>query len=422
MTISITPVVLKHHRKPDGSYNVKLRITYGGRSKYIATTVTALPHELTRSLAFKSPDLHNRIAPVLANVREAVSRISPFELEGRDVDFVMAAIRRHLVGGSFRLDFIAYAREWAQRTKTGTTRRSYLQAVEALSRFAGGAIDVNDITRPLLLDFLDYVETAPKIHYNGKTGERVERPGTAKLPGAAAARHLAKLGKIFQEARLRYNDEDAGVILIPRNPFAAVKRPVPKSTGGQKALAPEVIQRIIDARPANRAIREALDVFLLSFVTMGANLADLHEAKKLPAGAEWWTYERRKTRTRRLDRAEIRVKILPEVSAIIGRLQAGPSGWMVPALHRIGRHRDTATANINKHLRSWCESEGLPVFTFYAARHSWATIARRLGVEKATVDEALGHVGDFDLTDIYAERDWQLINAANDRVLASFRW
>lgn len=42
---------------------------------------------------------------------------------------------------------------------------------------------------------------------------------------------------------------------------------------------------------------------------------------------------------------------------------------------------------VNKYLRQWCQREGLEPFIFYAARHTWATTARRLGVEKATIDE-----------------------------------
>jgi integrase len=81
-----------------------------------------------------------------------------------------------------------------------------------------------------------------------------------------------------------------------------------------------------------------------------------------------------------------------------------------------------ATAKVNKGLARWCEDNGIPVFTFYAARHTWATLARKFGVEKATVDEGLCHVGDFPITDIYAERDWDLINAGNAKVLSMFRW
>ena len=76
---------------------------------------------------------------------------------------------------------------------------------------------------------------------------------------------------------------------------------------------------------------------------------------------------------------------------------------------------------MNVGLRAWCESRGIEPFTYYAGRHSWATIARKT-TEKATVDEALGHVGDYRVTDIYAERDWEQVAEAARRVVALLRW
>lgn len=66
---------------------------------------------------------------------------------------------------------------------------------------------------------------------------------------------------------------------------------------------------------------------------------------------------------------------------------------------------------------------GIPVFTFYAARHSYATLARnKAKLEKATVDECLCHIGDYKMTDIYLEPDWEMLNEANLKVLELFRW
>ena len=84
-----------------------------------------------------------------------------------------------------------------------------------------------------------------------------------------------------------------------------------------------------------------------------------------------------------------------------------------------GKH---ITKYVNDGLAKWCGQENLDVFTFYAVRKSWATIARKAGVEKALVDEGLAHVGDYKLTDIYAERPWEKINDANSKVLALFEW
>ena len=88
-----------------------------------------------------------------------------------------------------------------------------------------------------------------------------------------------------------------------------------------KNLGAETMQRIIDATTEDFRIRTALDMFVLSFLLMGANLADLWDAK---AGVgEIWTYNRRKTAARRDDKAEMRVKVPEEASSYLSRLVGG---------------------------------------------------------------------------------------------------
>ena len=62
--------------------------------------------------------------------------------------------------------------------------------------------------------------------------------------------------------------------------------------------------------------------------------------------------------------------------------------------------------------------------TIYAARKTWATLARsaRIRADKDLVDEALAHVGDHPLVDVYAERDPSLQWEINAKVLALFDW
>lgn len=56
---------------------------------------------------------------------------------------------------------------------------------------------------------------------------------------------------------------------------------------------------------------------------------------------------------------------------------------------------------------------------FYAARHSWATIAlNKVGIDKYTVHSALNHVDEaMKVTDIYIERDFINENKANAKVV-----
>ena len=55
---------------------------------------------------------------------------------------------------------------------------------------------------------------------------------------------------------------------------------------------------------------------------------------------------------------------------------------------------------------------------YYAARHSWATIAlNKVGIDKYIVHAALNHIDDaMKVTDIYIERDFVNENKANTKV------
>ena len=62
--------------------------------------------------------------------------------------------------------------------------------------------------------------------------------------------------------------------------------------------------------------------------------------------------------------------------------------------------------------------------TYYAARHSWATLARNdCGVDKYTVHEALGHSDTATkMDDIYIKKDYSIYWAANRKVMDLFSW
>ena len=58
-----------------------------------------------------------------------------------------------------------------------------------------------------------------------------------------------------------------------------------------------------------------------------------------------------------------------------------------------------------------------PELSTYWARHSWATIARSIGVSIDDIALSLGHGDGHDLTRIYLDEDLQKVDEANRRVL-----
>ena len=293
--------------------------------------------------------------------------------------------------------------------------------MNALERFLGKRVlDINDINKMMLLDFMEYVDAEPKMYYdrNSKTWEKTDKQKVAK---AASSLHLMKLQHIFNAAKDRYNDEDSEQIRIPKSPFGTIRKVFPSGGKGQKALDRTIIQRMIVAQTDDPSVRTAIDAFLVSFALMGANLADMYFA--IPFKGEEWRYNRMKTADRRDDKAEMRVTIPPQILPYLRRLQEGGNGaWWLPELHRLGAKKHTCNEKINDYLRRWQNQSGVDDFTFYAARHSWATIARSLGVDLAAVNDCLCHKDSLEIGRRYAPLTWEQKNEINKKVIESFVW
>lgn len=73
---------------------------------------------------------------------------------------------------------------------------------------------------------------------------------------------------------------------------------------------------------------------------------------------------------------------------------------------------------VNAHLKKVGDELGIPDLTLYAARHSWATIARNeCGISMDDVAMCLNHKSGHDVTDTYIKKDWSRIDRANRKVL-----
>lgn len=400
--ITFKPIIIQGGKRKDGTWPVKIRITFKGQSRRLPTTLSCREADVTRSGRIKSATVLERADELIRKMREPLADLSYFTLESWTVDDVVRHIRRSFAREAFRLDFFEFADGYLEGKK-GTTRASYVTALNAFARFLGErSIDINDITRQMLLDFTAFCEK-DKPRANSKK----------HVKGLASVTYIRKLATIYNAAKWRYNDEDTGTIVIPRSPFTKVIDSVPHSKG-QKALDMDVVQRLIDTAPQSWEGEFARAVCLLSFCTMGANMADLYKEAKVPGDV--WGYHRLKTGV------EAKVRLEREALSFAELLSDKERpDWWLGKMHRYAS-REYCTTAVNRWLRKWTAEEGIEPFTYYALRHTWATLARRIGAEKATVDEGLTHAGDYRITDVYAERNWSLAWEANRKVLDLFRW
>ena len=157
-------------------------------------------------------------------------------------------------------------------------------------------------------------------------------------------------------------------------------------------------------------------MFMLSFALIGMNAVDLYSCTDYKNGRI--TYERTKTRTRRADHAEISIKIQPEIKALFDKYR-DPSGVRVFRFYQMYSSPAYFTAALNKGLKQIGDAVGINDLEFYAARHTWATIAANdAGIDKYTVHTALNHIDEtMKVTDIYIRKSWEPIDRANRKVL-----
>jgi integrase len=134
---------------------------------------------------------------------------------------------------------------------------------------------------------------------------------------------------------------------------------------------------------------------------------------------------------RRKDKGRISIKVEPELLPLLEKY-GDPEGKRVFNFYKMYKNTGTFTAAINGFHRKGAKGEmlsaglkkvgdtiGIKDLEFYAARHSWASIAQNdLDVDKYTVHTALNHVIDeMKVTDIYTKKDWSPIDRANRKVL-----
>lgn len=200
--------------------------------------------------------------------------------------------------------------------------------------------------------------------------------------------------------------------IIQSNPFDkfSVPRDIPQTK--DRVISEENLVRVFNFK-GTRRVGMARDCYVLSFFLMGMNSVDIYECVSYNKGV--LAYDRAKTRDRRNDNAHIEI-VVPDIIKPLFRKYKGTT--RVFDFYQKYSNAANFNKHINKGLHFIADELGIPRFDFYSARHTWASIARnKLGIDKYTIHEALNHVSQLDVTDIYIQKDFTNINKANEKVV-----
>jgi integrase len=273
-------------------------------------------------------------------------------------------------------NFANYYRTAMCQMDNSRTREIYDETLKKVIDFAGEGLTFEEINVPWLKEFDNHIKKdCPAVN--------------------SRSIHLRNIRAIFNSA---IDDE-----LITAYPFRKYKIKSKKESDTEPLSVKQIIA-IRDFKTSSKPQEIARDAFMATFYLIGINSSDLYNLKK----GNRCVYKRNKT-GKKYD-----IDLQPEVLELIKKYKDSKRMF---SFYKIYDSSHSFNANVNHSLKIIGNAIGEPKLKLYHARHSHATIARKiLHINKEDIAAMLGH-GSMDVTEIYARYDSTLIDKHNRMVL-----
>lgn len=401
-------IILRHHKKSDGTYNAKIAVTHNRRRVYISTGI------YTCLVRFKKgrtdgiltdkvieDTLNERVAKIRLIINEHEELINGMSTATEVKDFIV----RTLDAGK-SIDFFTFAKQHIASIPNDSTRFYHESRLRTFASFVQdsrkkNSLSITEINSTLVKDYAAWLKSSRR--------RRGEGYG---ISDNTIRTYVFALATLFNAAKERYNDYDNGVIVIKADPFRSYKPE--RIETAKRALSANEILSIWEYSPTNKSAEVARDVFLLSFFLAGMNVADMWECAPFTDRIE---YTRKKTRSHKKDAPFISIPIHPKISSIVMKYADtnGKRGFgFYGSYSKIGSLHQC----IHYGMVRMREDLGIEGLTFYAARHSFATIARNdCGVSMDDIALCLTHDSGHSITDTYIKKDYSRIDSVIDKVV-----
>ena len=402
---TIDIVVLKHHKKGDGTFNIKYRLSHLKKHKYIPTNFFITQKGLDKKMNVKDANVLLALEPKLTKYRQRIGELS--NIVTMDVDQLWSRIN---TDDSEPIDFLQFAKEHVsllrERGKTGSASNLNTVLASLIDYFQSESMDIVHINYKMLVDYENYLTKERTLERKRRDGRSYIRK-VEPMSASGLSNHMRDLRVLFNACRDMYNDEDAGILRVKHYPFKKYKVQKPPITA-KRNLSVALIRKIRDCQPATQNGIFARDMFMLSFYLCGMNSADFYAMQSMPS--QRVEYNRGKTKGKRRDGAFISIKLVEQAEPLL-------ASYMSRKKHSTLSGQNHA---LNKGLKEVSKLIGVDPITFYYARHSFATIARNdCRISKYDIAMALNHVDEgFNVTDTYLEKDWTIIDDVQATVVA----
>lgn len=380
--------------KKDGSRAVMIRLVSGKTQKHIPTQVVLDKGDYKEyrdgrikvTNNSKYFDIEDFLSGLQTKVNEVLRNNYGLTLTAEQIIYYIFKPTKNEVR---KMNFFSFAEKYLE-TATMKDKNNYHCALRNFQKFCNSTyLSFGDLNVELLTRWCNSLRNTKR----------------------AQSQYLAAIRHIYNNAALQYNTDDDIVL----SPYLFVRFKVPKQKpAGQRALGIEQLREFFAHEPTTINGRLAKDCALLSICLCGTNLVDLYNATCYDG--EYFKYERTKTKDARADNAHIEILVDERIKPIFEKYKDNKR----VKVFCFGSQNSYACfyKSILAGMLSIKNELGFETLQFYQFRHSMATIARNeLGIDKATVDEMLNHVGSNRIADIYIKKDYRQINIANKKVV-----
>ncbi|MDL2228469.1 site-specific integrase [Odoribacter sp. OttesenSCG-928-L07] len=216
------------------------------------------------------------------------------------------------------------------------------------------------------------------------------------------------MSQLFRTLRSVFNKAlEQGIVKQDSYPFNAYKISKFNTSTKKRAINKDELMKImqVDLSKERFYINFSRDIFVFSYLSGGINFTDIANLTKENISNNRLEYKRQKTTKL------ISLPLLPNCLEIISKYADDKRKYLFPIFdenkHKTHKQRHDrihkVLKNVNHNLKTISEILELKIpLTTYVARHTFATILKRSGVNIAIISESLGH-SDLATTQIYLD-------------------
>nr|WP_308757704.1 site-specific integrase [uncultured Bacteroides sp.] len=372
--VSVLTVLDKRKPKKNGLFPIKVQVIYNRKQKYYSSGQSVSIKDWERLPNAKS----RQLSEIRRNIENSFSLIKrQVEILSFQGEFHFDTLNARLGKYSELSLNTLFKRKLEELKDNGqaNTYLSYKGALNKIEQFAGKHISFHEITVNWLNRFERHL-SASGISYS------------------SMGFHFRNLKCILNIAR------KDGVIKESQYPFGKGKYEIPVGYGRKMALNLEEIKKIVTYTDGTKKTEMYRDLWFFSYLCNGINFRDLLYLQYSNIINEEICFIRAKTARNTKQSKIIHAVITPEMHRIIekwGNTPTSPETYIFPfatgtenPFEKVKLVREVVTECNQILYRISCKT-GIPRITTYSARHSFATVLKRSGVNIAYISESLGH-------------------------------